>query len=308
MDFTRIRYRHLQLWKIFSLSLFLSIYSCGVNPKTGLVSPVDDTTDSTSFSNYIVVSSQLNQSVVLLDPSGNFVRELLVLDGETTDTPYGVGIYDSSHILVPVDGVDRVMKIDLSVGKSSAEVFILNSNLSGNIRNLTRLVSGDILVVETSAIEKFNANGVRITSGGWPKTLLATSTGLEKLPGEGFVLCATGTKAVRTYDDSGTQIATASNGALNVNDCAAASDGRIAAAYNGAGDTVRIYTDSTLASVSCNYLGSADPDVVAFRPNGNLLIADGTANIIYEIDENCNYIGSISSPSLATPTGMRVLP
>lgn len=306
MDFTKTCCHRRWHWIVFFLSLIFMIVGCGLHPKTGLVTSPPGTSTS-NFSNHIIISSAINQSVVMLDPNGNFLRELLVLDGETTDTPYGVGIYDSTHILVPVDGVDRVMKINLETGKSSAEVFILNSNLSGNIRNLTRLSSGDILVIETSAIERFNANGSRIAAGGWPKTLLTTSTGLEKISSGGFVLCATGTKAVRTYDDNGTQLATASYSTLGINDCASASDGRIAAAYNGTGDIVRIYTDATLSATSCDYAGSADPDVLAFRPNGNLLIADGTANIIYEIDSNCNYVQSISSPAIATPTGMRVI-
>lgn len=287
--------------------------SCGKVPEGGFLKP-PATTSSSSFSNYIVVGSTTNQSVVLLDPVGNFVKELLVLDGSTTDAPAGIGIYDSDNILVSVEGVDRVMKVNLTTGISSAQTNIISSQLNGTIANVTRLVSGDILVVETNNVERFTAAGVRVTAGAWPKALQSLGTGIEKMPGSGFVHCSNTTDVIRTYSDDGTQIATAASGiggTTNVQDCAAAADGRVAAAFSGTTDTIRIYTSSTLAATSCDFADSsllADPRAIAFRPNGNLLATDGTLNIIVEIDTSCNYVTSFSSSSLATPVAMRVIP
>lgn len=287
--------------------------ACGkVLPKNGLLTPPTNTSNPT-YSNFIVVGSSTNQSVVLLDPDGRFVRELLVLDGTTTDAPTGIGIFDSDYILVAVDGVDRVVKVNLSSGNDSAQNLILNANLTGTLGNVTRLVSGDILVVETSNVERFTAAGTRVTSGSWPKALQTTMSGMEKLPGGGFVACSTGTDVIRTYSDDGTQTATASSGiggTTDVRDCAAAADGRVAAAFNGTTDTIRIYTSSTLGAVSCNFSDTTllgDPRAIAFRPNGNLLATDGTANTIIEIDSSCNFVRAMSSSALATPVAMRVI-
>ncbi|MCO5143220.1 MAG: hypothetical protein M9962_09040, partial [Oligoflexia bacterium] len=240
---------------------------------------------------------------------------LLVLDGTTTDTPYGIAVYDSDNILVSVDGTDRIVKVNLTRGSGSDSIFYMNTALlTGNLRNITRLTSGDILIVETSNIERFTAAGLRVTTGAWPKALQTVGTGLERIPSGGFVHCSTTTDVVRTYSDDGTQIATQASGiagTTDVIDCAAAPDGRIAAAFSGTTDTIRIYTSSTLASVSCNFsdvglVGA--PAAIAFRPNGNLLITDSTNNTFTEIDTSCTLVQSFSSPFLATPTSLRVMP
>jgi hypothetical protein len=307
--------KNCQEWARALMVLFCALIACAcgkVLPEKGLLTPPAGTSNPT-YSNYIVVGSSTNQSVVLLDPDGRFVRELLVLDGTTTDAPTGIGIFDSSNILVAVDGVDRVLKVNLNSGNDSAQNLVLNANLTGTLGNVTRLVSGDILVVETSNVERFTSAGTRVTSGSWPKALQTTMNGIEKLPGGGFVACSTGTDVIRAYSDDGIQAATASSGiggTSDVRDCATAVDGRVAAAFNGTTDTIRIYTSSTLGAVSCNFSNASllgDPRAIAFRPNGNLLATDGTANTIIEIDSSCNFVRAMSSSALATPVAMRVI-
>lgn len=288
--------------------------ACGKLPQGALLNPPTTTTSSGDYADYIVVASVTNQAVALLDPNGNFVREVLVLDGTTTDAPAGIGIYDSENILVSVEGVDRVMKANLTQGTSSATNLILNANLTGTLANVTRLTGGDILVVETSNVERFTASGTRVTTGAWPKALQTVGTGIEKLPNGGFVHCSTTTDVVRTYDSSGTQTATASSGiagTTDVRDCAADGNGKVAAAFNGTTDTIRIYSSATLATTVCSYSDLsllADPRALDFRPNGNVLIADGTSNVIIEIDSSCQFVRQISSTAIATPVGLKVMP
>lgn len=301
--------------RIVSALLMLSLFiiSCGKLPQNGLLVPPNQATN-TSYSDYIIVASSLNQSVVLLDPEGRFVRELLVLDGSTTDAPTGITLFDQNSVLVAVDGVDRVVKTFVDIGTTSAENFIINANLTGTLGHLARLVSGDILVVETSNVERFTSSGTRVTAGAWPKALQTTMTGIDPLPSGGFVACSTGTDVIRAYDDNGTQTATASSGiagTTDVRDCAVAADGRVAAAFNGTTDTIRIYSSSSLAVTSCNYSDTTllgDPRAIAFRPNGNLLAVDGTQNTIIEINSACAFVRTYSSSSLATPIDIKVIP
>ena len=269
---------------------------------------------ATSLSNYIVVASSANQSVVLLDPNGSVVREIAVYDGTTTDAPAGIGIYDSSKVLVSVEGVDRVTITDAKIGTSSATTLILDGNLTGTMSGVMRFSSGDILVTETSNVERFSATGARTTTG-WPSALQTTGTGLHPLASGGFVHCSTGSPGIRTYTSAGVVISALVVSGIGATtqafDCAAAADGRVAAVWNGTTDTTRIYTNQALTAVSCNYANSvllADPRRVAFRPNGNAIIADGTSNIMVEIDTTCTFVRTYSSASLSTVTGLKVFP
>ena len=145
--------------------------ACGPDGDGGFLRPPETTPN---FSNHIIVVSQANQSVSLLSPSGDFVRDVLVLNGTTTDTPFGVSILDATRVLVSVDGVDRITMGNIAAGPSGSADFIVNGNLSGTIGNLTRLVGGDILAIETNNVERFTSSGIRVTTGGWP---LALQTG-----------------------------------------------------------------------------------------------------------------------------------
>ncbi len=307
------RAKRLYSFSLAAIAVATLFIGCGKLPPGALLNPPESTATS-NYSDYIVVASTLNQAVSLLDPNGNFLREVLVLDGTTTDAPAGIGVFDSENILVSVEGVDRVMKANLTAGPSSASNLILSSQLSGTLANVTRLESGDILVVETSNVERFTSVGTRVTTGSWPKALQTTGSGIEKIAGGGFVHCSTGTDVVRTYTDAGVQIATAASGiggTTDVRDCAGDNSGKIAAAFNGTTDTIRIYSDSTLATTVCSFSDTsllADPRALDFRPNGNLLIADGTSNVLIEIDGSCGFVRQISSAALATPVGLKVMP
>jgi hypothetical protein len=271
-------------------------------------------TVATNLSNHIVVASQAAQSVVLLEQTGGFLREIVVYDGATSDAPAGIGIYDSTKVLVSVEGVDRVTITDASIGTASATTLILDSNLTGTMAGVARLSGGDILVAETNNVERFSAAGSRVAVA-WPQALQTAGTGLDPLVSGGFVHCSTGSPGIRTYTSTGAVISalvvSGIAGTTAANDCSAARDGRVGVVWNGTTDTARIYTNQNLTVVSCNFTNAAlmpDPRRIAFRPNGNAIIADGTNNILVEIDTTCTLVRTYSSSSLATVTGLKVFP
>lgn len=289
------------------------VLGCGVAPQGSFISPSASYKRSL-LSDHIVVVSSLSQAVVLLGPDGRFVRELLVLDGSTTDAPTGVTLYDIETLLVAVDGVDRILSVSLTEESPNPQTFAIDSNLTGNLGGVARLASGDILVAESNNVERLTGSGFRVTSGGWPKALQTALTGIVALSDGGFVACSTTTDAIRSYDEDGVQLSTAVSGiagTTDVRDCTVGADGRVAAVFAGTTDTIRIYQDSDLSTVLCDFsdvglLG--DPRAATFRPNGHLLIADGTRNVLVEINSDCELERVYSSSSLATAVDLLVIP
>lgn len=279
--------------------------SCGTRSKS------DSSGESCIASGDIVVSNSGSDAVLVLDAAGNF-KAVAYNVVNTAETVYGLHWNaDSGELLVAVDGADRVVAVRSS--DCGSRDVVLDGNLSGNLRGVTRLASGDILVVETSAIERFSWNGIRVATGGWPRTLQTTSTGISAIPSGGFVLCSTGADVVRTYDDTGTQIATRASGiaaTTDAADCMVLADGSIATVWSGTTDTVSIYSSDLSANpVNFSNLGIlSTPGGVAQRANGNLLILDRVLNWIVEISPSGVLVGTLGDAVLSTPEFILVVP
>jgi len=236
----------------------------------------------------IIVSNSGSDSVLLFDSTGAFKEVIFEINTVNGEAIFGISENTvTGEILVAVDGTpDRVMaikKTDLTTRE-----FIRDANLTGNIRGISYLTSGDTLVVETSNIEKFDSVGYRVTTGSWPKALQTTGTGLDAVAGGGFIHCSTGTDVIRVYDATGTQTATAVSGiaaTTDVADCKVAPDGGIVVTFAGTTDTVRKYSadlsTTTWSYSSLSVLGS--PLGLAIRSNGNVLVLDSVLNHVIEI-------------------------
>lgn len=300
---------------LLSMGLTLLTSACAP-PKGQLITPVGT---GGSFSNYIVVGSAGSQTVTLLDPNGNVVRDLLRLDPTTTEEPRGFAMFDSSRILISIEGgatagVDRVMIVDLNSDYSSAQNFHLSGNLSGTLFGVARLASGDVIVTETNAVERFLSNGNRVTSGGWPFSLQTAGTGLAALSNGGFIHCSTGSDVVRAYNNAGTQTSTVASGiaaTTDARDCAVSAGGLVGAAFNGTTDTIRVYSTSALSSVVYSFSNLtilANPTALSFRPNGNVLAVDNTLGHIVEITSAGSLLTTYVPSAVNSPTAIMVVP
>ncbi len=210
--------------------------------------------------------------------------------------------------------MDRVLRIDLDSRDGVAENYISDINLTGTLRGITGTIFGDILVVETNNVERFDLNRTRVVAGGWPKALQTTGSGISMLPDGGFVHCSTGTDVVRTYSSSGSQLFTASSGiagTTDVIDCRySAETGKVLALFNGTTDTVRVYSSKTLSSVTFSYSNSVfltNPRAADFKENGSVLIADGTSQRVIEIDSTGAFVQASSSIGIDSPNSILVL-
>ncbi|MCO5141598.1 MAG: hypothetical protein M9962_00745 [Oligoflexia bacterium] len=269
--------------------------------------------NTSRYSGYIVIANSNNQSVSLLNPKFEFVRQLLALDGTSTDTPEGITSFDQNNILVAIDGIDRIVKVNLDTLDES--IFHMNIGLSGNIRNVTQLRSGDFLVVESNNVERFDNQGNRVGID-WPKPLQSIAGGMDNLKNhDGFVLCSRYSAAkIASYNEDGAMLAFSNSdipGTKDVTDCAGAEDGRIAAAFSGLKDTIRIYKNASLSEVECDFHNPtimAGPSAIAFLKSGNLMVADNTNNLFIEIDKSCKLKRRFSSHIHSGVTDLFVIP
>jgi hypothetical protein len=279
------------------------------------------TPPATSLSGYIAVAESTNRSVMLFDDRMNFVRYLyLGPAGVTTEIPFAINMFDADRIMILIDGNDRVVINSLTSPSALGSMLISDvTNLAIATRGgIARLSNGDVLIAEygTNTIERYTSSGVRNASG-WPLASLTGLSGIDAITtgvaAGGHVHCGITADQARTVNANGTTLFTSATLAgHDFVDCVAHTDGRIAAALNGATDRVRIYTDYTMASY-CDYISATllvNPLTLDFKPNGNILVWDGTNRTMLEINSACALVASYSSDYLTpvTVTDMIVVP
>ncbi len=277
---------------------------------------VDDSTTADSEdeicieSGDIVVTNSGSDALVVFNSDGTYKSTpFFVLSA--TESLYGISWSSvTGEILIVVDGVDRV--VALNPTDCTTRNIIIEANLTGTVRGITQLTNGDILISETSNIERFGSNGNRVTSG-WPLAAQTLATGLSALSNGGFVHCSTTTDVVRTYTNAGVQVATRSSGiaaTTDAMDCFTMFDGSIATTWSGTTDTVSIYNSSLAPVASYSntaFLGA--PGGIAQRSNGgNLLVVDRVFNLVVEITTAGAFVGTFGSGLLSTPENILVIP
>lgn len=295
---------------VLALPLFL-LLSC--SPQDAGNSSSNSTTPTTANcieSGDILVSNSGSDAIVVFNPDGTYKSAPFHVSS-ATENLYGMAWSSLTHeILIVVDGVDRVEA--LNPVDCTTRTAIIDINLTGTLRGITQLTSGDILVSETNNIERFGSNGNRVTSG-WPLAAQSGTTGVSALANGGFVHCSTTTDVVRTYTNSGTQVATRASGIAGTTDamdCFVMGNGYIATAWSGTSDTVSIY-DANLAPVTSysNTAYLAAPGGLAQRANnGNLLVVDRIYNYVVEITTAGALVGTFGSGVLSTPEFILVVP
>ena len=294
--------------RISLISLCLLVVASCLKDPIPTESKVDENSNSIVASGDILVANDTSDAIYLMNSDGEFKR--VIYNHINTENAYGVNYYQGK-VLIGVDGVDRILTFDTDTAE--VETAIVNPGLTGTLRGLTGLAGGDYLVIETNALERFDANFERVTSNGWPKTLMTTPNQINPLADGGFVMCATGTDAVRLYAEDGTQTATASSpgaGATNPYGCVELDDGRIAAVWEGTSDRVVVYSaDLSSSTVVFNDISIiSNPRSIAQAANGNLLIADYDRDLIVELTPAGTYVRTIGDTVLNNPAMIAVIP
>ncbi len=320
----------------FLAVLSLSVSSCAP-PKGTFSSNPDGGGGSPSYSGYVIIASSANKTVNLYTADLVFVRTLLTLG--STDIPASLSMFDSTNVLVAVEGgvssQDRVLKVNLASSNESTPMVMDAVGFTGtSVKGIARLTGGDILVSDSATLanqmERFvpPASGTGLASRvtiGWPQGLLATTTMIYPGPSDNFVQCAAGTSdMVRTYNNAGgvaafTGSATATapvpslGAAHDANGCVFDPSGRVAVLFNGAADSLRVFTNNLLTSIAFTFTDLtkfANPQALAVRPNGNFLVAEFVTpnDYIVEISSSGTYVATYTPLGAATITAILAVP
>lgn len=285
---------------------------------TGCRSSEDEDTTTTPAaaacfsSGDVLVSNSGSDAVVVFDANGNFKRIAYQVNTTAGESIYGMDYLEASgEVAVVVDGSDRVVAI--SPEACTARMLIADANLNGNLRGITQLSTGDLLVVETSNVERFSSTGTRITAGAWPKALQTTGTEINAIPSGGFVQCSSGADVVRTYTDAGVQVATRSSGIAGTTDamgCRALNNGQIVAAWSGTTDSVVFYSGDLVSAVATysDISKLATPGGIGERANGNVLVVDRAFHHVVEISGAGAFVRTFGNGYLNVPENILVIP
>lgn len=267
----------------------------------------------------ILVSSSILDSVLQFDKDGNYKRVLwrTVL---ATETIAGLGwMHTTNELLITVDGTpDRVVAV--SVIDGGERVLVNNTNITGNMRTSTQLLnSRDIIISETTSLERTDQDGNRLTYAGWPHTnvaIITNSQDITALQDGGFAV-ASSTLGVRLFPDTTTAIAASATVAAPAGTTAAygvreLSNGTFLVSWDGAAtDYISLYSSSLTLDrhvMINNQAVLAAPRGVDIKKNGNFLVADNTFDYVLEITPSGTVVQRIGLGFLDAPYHVLVVP
>ncbi|MES3038973.1 MAG: hypothetical protein V4736_13790 [Bdellovibrionota bacterium] len=280
--------------KIFnstSVAIILVIVGCG---------PVsEDILSSSAASTYLYVAAGAcysggNTTFTNLTASNivyrintvNGIRDAVIADynqspAQVGDTPVGVVAKDLTYLYVLVENTTSVgsRRIERVERRASGSRSMFSNNitaLSAQLRGISTLSSGDILLSKSTAIEKLSSANVRITAGANPYVNAPGGT------------CITSTTLI-------SKVLTLGNGNI-VFLHAAAAQNRIgiisAAGYTAAADckTSQAAPTATAFPVAAAYDATNTTLIVAYA--GNTLATDVNSIYAYSVNETTNVISN----------------
>lgn len=264
----------------------------------------------------LVVTNYTGDSALLLNPDGEF-KSILYNVENNLEQIVGVNWNPlTERIVLSINGVpDRIIEIDPFDG-SDTEV-IVNANLNGNTFGVAvDSITGDYLAIETSRIEKFTAQGLRVNDGTFPTGNILTSmvqiNFLNAADGS-FLVCGYGGDRVRTYDADVNQlneVASGIGGTTDAYGCFETASGNIAAAWRGSTDTIALYNSdftTTIATFSDTTVIN-DPRNIIEKADGNFLVCDAGFDYIVELDSSLNFVRNLGGGVLNDPFSILEVP
>lgn len=266
----------------------------------------------------IIVVSLNADSVVAFSSDGTFKKNIY----QTTIATEAIGGLgwnaDTNEILITNNGTpDRIDAV--SVINGSVRTFYSNTGFyTGTPLGIMQLPSGEIISSEGTTIERFTPSGVRQVYG----TIWPTSTGIHQNSQQmralstGNWLSCSSTQGVRIFPDSTTSLTSvatvsAPTGATAAYGCDELSDGTIVVSWSGGSDFITTYS-ATLTSPTniVNNVAStlSNPQGLAVGENDEIYVADGTLNVVVQLDKSGNVIKTFGQGVLNAPRAIMVVP
>ncbi len=162
---------------------------------------------------------------------------------------------------------------------------------------------------EGPTIERFSVNGIRETwTTIWPTSVHLNTQQLVGLSNGKWLSCSS-TAGLRVTPDSTTSL-TATATVTSLIAATTATYGWIVVGWNGTTDTIQTYT-STLTGATTLISNTAvfgDPRGIAIGENDEIYVAEGTRNVIVELDTLGNVIREFGNAYLQSPRALIVIP
>ncbi len=236
----------------------------------------------------------------------------------STDSIYAMAFKsDTKEIIFTINGTARVGAI--SVVDGSFRTFIVDVNLTGQLRGLAQLPGGDILIAEANNVERFSTGGVRRTlvSGvTWPNTLGATLAPEQiQIAANGDIIICGSANVNRFTQNAvrvGAAVVSAIAGTTTATGCMEMANGTTAVAFSGTTDTVRSVASNMLqASIGTIYSDLAflaSPRWLTQNLSGNLLSADSVFNNIVEFTPSGTFVRTLGGAVVVAPNAVFSVP
>lgn len=267
----------------------------------------------------LVVTSYTNDSLVSFKENGSFKKVLYQLPNAADNITTITWLPQTNEILMAIEGTpDRVDAYSVVTG-TVRNFYINTTYLTGTIMGITQLKnSGDVLVSESTTIERFSNNGTRETWATiWPSNVHTANQQLVGLSTGNWLSCTTAL-GVRVYPDSTTAMAVVSSvtsaiaATTMASGCGELSDGRIVVGWNGTSDALQVYS-ATLTGVATMFANNpsvlSDPRGIAIGENDEIYVADGTRNVVVEINPATNEkVREFGNQYLQSPRSILVIP
>lgn len=252
----------------------------------------------------IIIASQTAAvlTVSAYDLDGKLINILADYQAEVNG-PRGLALYDSLHILLSLEGADRVDLVNLAGGRS---VFTQSSFLTGTIgKIIPNPARTNYFVIEsTNSIERFEYNGDRIpvTGNSFVQGTLAPCAAPGSFrslvfnnSGDLLVVQSASTAAFKYTVGPTTATACAATTALpgNANDIINHSDGNMYIASTNNQIYRASQTLTGAVSIFNNAATIALPTALAELPNGDLIIASDTTDSLEVISTSGTYRGTL---------------
>ncbi len=228
--------------------------------------------------------------------------EKVLYDSTVENRPMrGVAIIDPFSMLISTDTVDGILKYDVFDGISQ---FVGSGNLSGNIYNVRRKRStGEIFVIESTAIESFDSAGNRIGNPRITNTAIGSCLLNGAVRGMDFnsagymIVGSQGNDDILMYDVSepANTLCVAANqtmGNLDPISVLAHSNGTIYVATTNGTDSVLQFAGNLSGTGTAIWTGIAtsQPSALVELPDGTILLAVDLTNNIIRMDTEGNIL------------------
>ena len=272
------------LYQALYISLLLfTCLSCGVDDASlsegFLIQPGD-----------IIISDNANNSVYHYDSTGKFIG--ILFTAQTGEVTYGLSWnHLTNEIYISIDGADRIAAVK-AIDKSIVDPQIATTTLNGVLRAVAVLSDGETIVTESNNIERFDRTNNRVVSAVWPQIGVGTGPyDINPTVDGGYIISFFNSSRIDIHNaDTTLRFRTLSSvpGTVRNYGTIEMSNGNIATVWNGATDTVIIYSPDLTTEILtyANPSILTDPRSIVQAANGNLLIVDGTLDHIIEITQS----------------------